>query len=36
MKNGAIAADARIVIDHAANSSGDRYAHMSIYPTRFT
>ncbi len=31
-ENGAIAADARIVIDHAANSYGDRYAHMSIYP----
>ncbi|MCG2577347.1 bifunctional acetate--CoA ligase family protein/GNAT family N-acetyltransferase [Dechloromonas sp. XY25] len=31
-ENGAIAADARIVIDHAANASGDRYAHMSIYP----
>ncbi|MEY2632506.1 MAG: hypothetical protein RIR00_1160, partial [Pseudomonadota bacterium] len=31
-ESGAIAADARIVIDHAASSSGDRYAHMSIYP----
>ncbi|HLO63115.1 MAG TPA: GNAT family N-acetyltransferase, partial [Azonexus sp.] len=31
-ENGAIAADARIVIDHAASTSGDRYAHMSIYP----
>ncbi len=31
-ENGAIAADARIVIDHAAGASGDRYAHMSIYP----
>ncbi|WP_298393252.1 bifunctional acetate--CoA ligase family protein/GNAT family N-acetyltransferase [uncultured Azonexus sp.] len=31
-EHGAIAADARIVIDHAANSSGDRYAHMAIYP----
>ncbi len=31
-ENGAIAADARIVIDHAASASGDRYAHMSIYP----
>jgi len=31
-ENGAIAADARIVIDHASSSSGDRYAHMSIYP----
>ena len=31
-EQGAIAADARIVIDHAANSSGDRYAHMAIYP----
>ncbi|HRE18896.1 MAG TPA: GNAT family N-acetyltransferase, partial [Rhodocyclaceae bacterium] len=30
-ENGAIAADARIVIDHS-NSSGDRYAHMAIYP----
>jgi acetyltransferase len=30
-ENGAIAADARIVIDHAS-SVGDRYAHMSIYP----
>ncbi len=31
-ENGAIAADARIVIDHATNASGDRYAHMAIYP----
>jgi acetyltransferase len=31
-ENGAIAADARIVIDHAAGASGDRYAHMAIYP----
>jgi acetyltransferase len=31
-ENGAIAADARIVIDHAGSSSGDRYAHMAIYP----
>ena len=31
-ENGAIAADARIVIDHASGSSGDRYAHMAIYP----
>lgn len=31
-ENGAIAADARIVIDHAASATGDRYAHMSIYP----
>ncbi|MCL2524020.1 MAG: bifunctional acetate--CoA ligase family protein/GNAT family N-acetyltransferase [Betaproteobacteria bacterium] len=31
-EHGAIAADARIVIDHAAAGSGDRYAHMSIYP----
>ena len=31
-ENGAIAADARIVIDHAGGASGDRYAHMSIYP----
>jgi acetyltransferase len=31
-ENGAIAADARIVIDHAVGASGDRYAHMSIYP----
>jgi len=31
-ENGAIAADARIVIDHAASTSGDRYAHMAIYP----
>ena len=29
--NGAIAADARIVIDYAPNS-GDRYAHMAIHP----
>ena len=31
-EDGAIAADARIVIDHAAGASGDRYAHMAIYP----
>ena len=31
-EDGAIAADARIVIDHAASATGDRYAHMSIYP----
>jgi acetyltransferase len=31
-ENGAIAADARIVIDHTAGNNGDRYAHMSIYP----
>ncbi len=31
-EEGAIAADARIVIDHAAGASGDRYAHMAIYP----
>jgi acetyltransferase len=31
-ENGAIAADARIVIDHTSNASGDRYAHMAIYP----
>lgn len=31
-ENGAIAADARIVIDHANGASGDRYAHMAIYP----
>jgi acetyltransferase len=31
-ENGAIAADARIVIDHAASATGDRYAHMAIYP----
>ena len=30
-ENGAIAADARIVIDHAANT-GDRYSHMAIHP----
>jgi acetyltransferase len=30
-ENGAIAADARIVIDHAP-SSGDRYSHMAIHP----
>lgn len=30
-ENGAIAADARIVIDHTA-TTGDRYAHMAIYP----
>lgn len=31
-ENGAIAADARIVIDHTNGATGDRYAHMSIYP----
>ncbi len=31
-EEGAIAADARMVIDHAAGASGDRYAHMAIYP----
>ncbi len=31
-EHGAIAADARIVIDHAPNNSGDPYAHMAIYP----
>ncbi len=31
-ENGAIAADARIVIDHASSASGDRYSHMAIYP----
>ena len=31
-ENGAIAADARIVIDHTSSSNGDRYAHMAIYP----
>ena len=31
-ENGAIAADARIVIDHTSSASGDRYAHMAIYP----
>jgi len=30
-ENGAIAADARIVIDYAA-TSGDRYSHMAIHP----
>ena len=30
-ENGAIAADARIVLDHAAPSS-DRYSHMAIHP----
>ena len=30
-EHGAIAADARIVIDHA-QSSGDRYSHMAIHP----
>lgn len=30
-ENGAIAVDARIVVDHAP-SSGDRYSHMAIYP----
>ena len=29
---GAIAADARIVIDHTAATNGDRYSHMAIYP----
>ncbi len=31
-EHGAIAADARIVIDHASSNSGDRYGHMAIYP----
>ena len=31
-ENGAIAADARIVIDHTSSANGDRYAHMAIYP----
>lgn len=31
-EQGAIAADARIVIDHATGASGDRYSHMAIYP----
>ncbi len=31
-ENGAIAADARIVIDHAGSTAGDRYNHMCIYP----
>ncbi len=30
-ENGAIAADARIVIDHAS-SAGERYSHMAIHP----
>jgi acetyltransferase len=30
-ENGAIAADARIVIDHAS-ANGDRYSHMAIHP----
>ena len=30
-ENGAIAADARIVIDHAS-PTGDRYSHMAIHP----
>ena len=30
-ENGAIAADARIVIDHAS-ATGDRYSHMAIHP----
>lgn len=30
-ENGAIAADARIVIDHAP-AAGDRYSHMAIHP----
>jgi acetyltransferase len=31
-EKGAIAADARIVVDHISETSGDRYAHMAIYP----
>ena len=31
-ENGAIAADARIIIDHISGAGGDRYAHMAIYP----
>ncbi|MGB4225088.1 MAG: GNAT family N-acetyltransferase [Candidatus Dechloromonas phosphoritropha] len=31
-EKGAIAADARIVIDHISEATGDRYAHMAIYP----
>jgi acetyltransferase len=31
-EKGAIAADARIVVDHISEASGDRYAHMAIYP----
>ncbi|MBK8892045.1 MAG: bifunctional acetate--CoA ligase family protein/GNAT family N-acetyltransferase [Dechloromonas sp.] len=31
-EKGAIVADARIVIDHVSEPSGDRYAHMAIYP----
>jgi acetyltransferase len=31
-EKGAIVADARIVIDHLSEPSGDRYAHMAIYP----
>ncbi|WP_300456313.1 bifunctional acetyl coenzyme A synthetase (ADP forming), alpha domain/GNAT family N-acetyltransferase [Accumulibacter sp.] len=31
-ENGAIAADARIVIDHTLGNSDDRYAHMAIHP----
>jgi acetyltransferase len=31
-ENGAIAADARIVIDHVTDTGSDRYGHMSIYP----
>jgi acetyltransferase len=31
-EDGAIAADARIIIDHISGAGGDRYAHMAIYP----
>jgi acetyltransferase len=31
-ENGAIAADARIVIDYTPSANGDRYSHMAIYP----
>ena len=31
-EHGAIAADARIVIDYAPNAGSDPYAHMAIYP----
>jgi acetyltransferase len=31
-EEGAIAADARIIIDHISGAGGDRYAHMAIYP----
>ena len=31
-EKGAIAADARMVVDHISETSGDRYAHMAIYP----